>query len=191
MSADFLNIIRREVERVMAGRHSKRYGLVTSYDPVNHLAKVTLQPEGQETGWLTIKTKHIGNGWGIVVGLTPGDGKTTGDQVELQPQEGDTETLAIVGVVHSEQDKPPAAQSGEIILQHQSGSKISFSADKKLTMIGSGGSSTVHDASGNITHTDSSGGVIHQAGGKVYLGSASASSPVMLASGPSTTTFGT
>lgn len=108
------DIIARHIERALSGRHSERHGLVTSYDPENHLAKVMYQPEGFESDWLPIETDHIGNGYGIAIGLTPGDGKETGDQVIIRMQEGDMESGKIVKRVHSDKDKPPTVQSGEM-----------------------------------------------------------------------------
>src|ERR1700733_4193944 len=111
MSDDLENMVYRMVERWMAARYTERHGLVTSYDPKNHLAKVAFQPEGQESGWLPIETGHIGAGYGIAIGLQPGGGgssvpnlgglgntpqsgvtnQTSGDQVIVQVQEGDFE----------------------------------------------------------------------------------------------------
>jgi hypothetical protein len=54
---------------------TERHGLVTSYDPKKHLAKVALQPSGELSGWLPIEEGHVGNGWGHLVGLTPGTGR--------------------------------------------------------------------------------------------------------------------
>lgn len=154
MSDDLMGIIRREIERALAGRHSKTYGLVTSYDPKKHLGKVKIQPEGQETGWLPIRTSHIGNGWGMAIGLTEGD------QVELTPQEGDVEALAITGVVHSDDDAPPQVGSGEILLQHKSGAKIKFSSD---------GSTVLSDGNGSQIHMDGSGNVSFSSSGTISI----------------------
>jgi hypothetical protein len=116
MSGDLENLILSTIERYMASRYSERHGLVTSYDPERYLAKVTFQPEGQESGWLPIETGHIGNGFGVAVGLQPGDGKSSGDQVIVRYQEGDFESGKIVQRVHSDNDRPPQVQSGEIVL---------------------------------------------------------------------------
>jgi uncharacterized protein involved in type VI secretion and phage assembly len=115
MSGDLENLILSTIERYMASRYSERHGLVTSYDPERYLAKVTFQPEGQESGWLPIETGHIGNGFGIAVGLQPGDGKQSGDQVIVRYQEGDFESGKIVQRVHSDNDRPPTVQSGEMV----------------------------------------------------------------------------
>ena len=51
-------------------------------------AKVTFQPDGQESGWLPIDIGHIGKGSGIAVGLTPGDGKSTGHRLPSSRSSG-------------------------------------------------------------------------------------------------------
>lgn len=122
MTEDLLNLIRREIERHLQQRIGKKYGTVTSYDANRHLAKVSLQPNGQETGWLPIRTPSAGNGFGISIGLT------SGAQVELVPQDDDIDALAISGVVHSEQDVAPVAQSGEVVIQTASGLKITMTS---------------------------------------------------------------
>lgn len=143
--SDLANLIRREVERAISVRFTKRYGIVTSYDPDRHLAKATLQPEGQELGWLTIRANHVGNGWGMVVGLT------AGDQVTLEPQSADLNTFEITGVVHSDNDAPPRAESGEIVIRHQSGASVTFAKDKSVTIADGGGGSIRFDGAGSVT----------------------------------------
>ena len=164
--SDLENIIFKCIERFAAGRKTKRYGIVTSWDATNHRAKVTFQPEGNESGWLPVQALASGNGFGIVAGLTPGDGKTTGDLVEIHYQEGDYENGQIAGRVHNDVDKPPAVNSGEMLLQHASGASIKLTATG-VTIVGpvtitgnvtlSGGTLT-HDGH-DISSTHKHGGV--------------------------------
>lgn len=156
------------IERWWASRYSERHGLVTAYDPTNHLGKVTFQPEGQESGWLPIETGHIGNTYGIAVGLQPGDGKTTGDQVVVRYQEGDFESGKIVQRVHSDADVPPTVQSGEMVLwtkfqksgggqdsaqgaQGGTGQKIYLKNDGSITFEDGNGATLAFDGQGNVT----------------------------------------
>jgi len=138
MDESLENLILRTVERWWAGRYSERHGLVTSYDPNKYLAKVMFQPEHQESGWLPIETGHIGQGYGIAIGLQPGSGQggatqggeqgwggsssgqqgnqAQGDQVIVRYQENDFESGKIVQRVHSDIDKPPGpVKSGEMV----------------------------------------------------------------------------
>jgi hypothetical protein len=59
--------------------------------------------------------------------------------VTLAPVDGDINTLAITGRVHSDQDKPPVARSGEIVMQHTSGSQLKFAADGSVAVVSSAG----------------------------------------------------
>jgi phage baseplate assembly protein gpV len=158
MSDDLLNLIRREIERFHASRYTERHGLVTSYDPDKHLAKVTFQPEGQESGWLPVETNHMGDGYGILIGLTPGHGKgdgskNAGDQVIIRYQEGDFESGKIVKVVHSDQDKPPRVEAGEMLIKHKSGSSISWNKDGEIIIEQASGAKLYFKKDGSVEHT--------------------------------------
>lgn len=182
--SEFSNKVLGVIENWYASRYSERHALVTSYDPEKYLAKVTLQPEGQESGWLPIETGHIGEGYGIAIGLQPGSGNSGdtgnpgnsenasqdahGDQVIIRHQEGDFESGKIVQRVHSDSDKPPTVQSGEMVFwtkfkksgggpdsapeaQGGDGQKIFFKNDGSLTGTDGNGQTTVYDGKGNIT----------------------------------------
>ncbi len=124
MSGNLENLVYSLIDRYLNGgtgrvggnQYHERHGMVTSYDPERYLAKVMLMPEMQETGWLGIETGHIGDNYGFAVGLQPGDGKSTGDQVIVRFQEGDLESPKIVQRIHSDNDKPPTVQSGEMVM---------------------------------------------------------------------------
>ncbi|WP_244643778.1 phage baseplate assembly protein V [Alsobacter metallidurans] len=134
---DLFNAMRREAQR-MDQRHAKsRVGLVTSWDPDKHAAKVKLQPEDVETGWLPVASSHIGDGHGIAVGLTPGD------QVTVGFQEGDVDTPVITGRVFSDKDKPPRAESGELVIKHKSGAIITIDKTGAMTVKNVTGAMTI------------------------------------------------
>lgn len=158
----------KAIENATAARYSERHGLVTSFDPKKYLAKVTFQPEGQESGWLPIEAGHIGAGYGIAVGLTPGDGKSTGDQVIVRYQENDFEGGKIVQRVHSDQDTPPTVQSGEMVIwakfrksgggqnsaqggQGGAGQQIYIKNDGSIMWTDGNGATITFDGAGNAT----------------------------------------
>jgi uncharacterized protein involved in type VI secretion and phage assembly len=167
MAGSLEDLILGVIERWWASRYSERHGIVTSYDPQKYLAKVTFQPEGQESGWLPIETGHIGDGYGIAVGLQPGDGTKTGDQVIVRFQEGDFEAGKIVQRVHSDEDTPPTVQSGELVIwtrfrnsggdddsaqggQGGTGQKIYFKNDGSIAITDGNGATFTLDGQGNI-----------------------------------------
>lgn len=153
------NFYIRNAERGMISHVNDVHGYVTSYDEKKHLAKVTYQPSGEESGWLPIEESHIGNGWGILAGLTPGSGQGSGqggagsggggggsgggggggggggqsqyqgDQVIVRFQGGQLNSGKITKRVHSQVDKPPKVKSGEILHMHALGARWHFKDD--------------------------------------------------------------
>lgn len=148
--------------------YHERHAIVTSYDPQKYLAKVMFMPSGQVSGWLPIETGHIGEQYGIAVGLQPGDGKTQGDQVIVRYQEGDIESGKIVQRVHSDNEQPPQVQSGEMVLwtrfrksdggpnsaqgaQGGIGQQIYFKNDGSIQITDGNGGTISFDGQGNCT----------------------------------------
>lgn len=178
---DFLNLIRREIDAQVQLRLGKKFGIVTSYDPTRHLAKVTIQPYGQETGWLPIRTMSAGNGWGVSVGLTPGT------QVELMPQDGDINALAVAGLVHSETDVAPVAQAGEIVIQSASGLKVTLTSAGITLDDGAGAKIVMNGGTTTVTgDLHVSGAVIAGYGGGDAVGLQTHTHPGVPAPNPGT-----
>ncbi|MFO0906767.1 MAG: phage baseplate assembly protein V [Isosphaeraceae bacterium] len=123
-----LNVVRREVERCMARFARARAGIVTSYDPDNYAAKVMLQPEGVETGWLPIRTPWSGNGWGVFCPPSPGD------EVEVGFQEGGKQAGYIRLRAFGDRSRPLSVPSGEFWVVHGSGASIKLRNDGTLVM---------------------------------------------------------
>lgn len=117
--SDLLNIIRREIERARAQDARTRLGIVTSYDADNYLAKVVIQPEGHETGWLPIAAPYVGNGWGL---FAP---PSIGDQVEVEYQEDCDQAGFICHRLYNDEDRPiGGVKPGEFFIVHKSGSYV-------------------------------------------------------------------
>ncbi len=70
---NLINSIRLVSQTAGQGLARTRIGTVTSYDPNTYSAKVLLQPEGVEIGWLPITSAWSGNGWGLFSPPTSGD----------------------------------------------------------------------------------------------------------------------
>lgn len=123
MMQQMLNIARREAKRVLAMIAMPKTGIVTAYDPDNYCAKVKLQPEDVETGWLPIRTPWAGNGWGMLCPPTPGD------EVEVGFQEGGKQAGYIKLRAFGDQFRPLPVPAGEFWLAHKSGSFLKFFND--------------------------------------------------------------
>jgi phage baseplate assembly protein gpV len=117
------NTMRREAARVAAQIAMTRVGLVSAYDPDIFSAKVLIQPENTETGWLPIASPWVGNGFGLFAA------PEIGDVVEVRFQEGGKQA-GIIGLRHfGNVLKPLPVPSGEFWLQHASGSFLKFFND--------------------------------------------------------------
>src|SRR6185312_1840970 len=123
-----LNIQRREAMRAMSQIAMTRIGIVTSYDPDNYAAKVLLQPEGYETGFLPIATPWAGGQWGM---FCP---PTAGGVVDVHFQEGGKQAGFIALRHYGDEFRPLPVPSGEFWLVHKSGSSLKFLNDGTIAM---------------------------------------------------------
>lgn len=178
---DLVNIFRREAERVVARRAiGVRVGIISSYDPSTHAVKLTMQPEGDQTGWMPIATQGVGNGFGVY------SGPTLGESVVVAYHDAEQEAGIIIGRLPTNDETPIETQSGEYIAQTPWGSFVKLLKDGSVAVQDKAGASIVLDGQGNVTLTgkagasiafDSSGNIILTpgSGGKVKLGTASGS----------------
>lgn len=118
------NMMRAQAVGAMGGNGGHaRIGQVTSYDPGHYAAKVMLQPEGAETGWLPVLSEWVGAEWGLYCPPTPGD------TVMVLFQEGGREAGVVGGRMYGALAQPLPVQSGEFWLVHKSGSLLKFHND--------------------------------------------------------------
>jgi uncharacterized protein involved in type VI secretion and phage assembly len=125
-----MNVMRGEGQRAAATKSLPRRGVVSAYDPAHYAAKVIIQPEGFETGFLPIGTPWVGNGWGMFCPPSPGD------EVDVHFQEGGKNAAYISLRFFGNVAQPLAAPSGEFWLIHSSGSLIKFTNNGKATING-------------------------------------------------------
>lgn len=149
------NVIRQEAQRALAALTVTHIGIVTNYDPDRHAARVILQPadpalppETRMTGYLPVTEPWVGNGWGF---YAP---PSQGDVVEVQFQQGGKEAGFIVNRFYSAKTKPLRVESGEFLIQHQSGSFIRMTNDGDIIisaardLVKHGGRRYIFDADG-------------------------------------------
>lgn len=120
MMQNHMNIMRRESMRANARWSLSRMGIVSAYDPEHYAAKVRLQPEDVETGFLPIATLWAGNGWGMFAPPVPGD------TVDVHFQEGSKDAAYIAMRHYGDVFRPLAVPAGEFWLVHESGSFLKF-----------------------------------------------------------------
>jgi phage baseplate assembly protein gpV len=139
------NAMRREAERVMAQLARTRVGIVSAYDENTYSAKVRIQPEDVETGWLPIATSWVGNGWGEY------NPPSIYDVVEVRFQEGGKEA-GMVGLRHfGDQFQPLPVPSGESWKVHKSGSFLKFKNDGSVELHAAGDLNATVEGQANLT----------------------------------------
>jgi phage baseplate assembly protein gpV len=163
MSDHLLNLIRREMERfVRATVAAPRVAIVENYDPTRNAARVSILPENVGTGYLPVLTDWMGNNWGSLAPLNPGD------QVAVLHQEHDTDSGIILGRLFDARNPPPqGAGATERWLVHKSGTHVQLLDNGHLVLNGN----VEIDATGptiNITATT----VVNVTAPEINLGSA-------------------
>lgn len=114
--ADWLETIKFHAAKQVAALGQPRHALVTSVDAVSHSVKVTIQPEGIESGW--IPDAAI-----AAAGLRIACPAEIGTQVLVVPVEGDAEHPVVIARLFDVSITPPVApatglpvQPGEIAI---------------------------------------------------------------------------
>lgn len=138
------NAMRLQALRAVAGLISSRIGQITSYDPNTFTARVQLQPDDTQTGWLPIASPWIGNGWGAF--FAP----NVGDMVAVEFINGDMEAGTVIGRFWNFEDLPKPVPAGEMWLLHKSGAFFKLTNDGKGSFSDGHGATITLDGSGNI-----------------------------------------
>lgn len=137
MMQGLLNAMRLQAMLAGGSRVSTLMGTVKGYNPAHYCAKVMIQPENIESGWLPIASPWVGNGWGMAAP------PTDGDVVTVVCQDGDINAGIISLRLFGDNARPPSAQSGgtttyapsgEFWLVHQSGSLLKFHNDGSVEL---------------------------------------------------------
>lgn len=128
------NLMRLQAELALNNITTTRLGFVSSYDFSSYSAKVLLQPDGTETGYLPIFTSWVGNNWGL---FCP---PNLNDMVAVVFQEGNIECGIIM--LRGFQPKnnqgnylPLQVNPGEFWLVHSSGSSLKFTNDGDVSIV--------------------------------------------------------
>lgn len=123
MINEHMNFMRQAAQMATQGEATTRIGIVTGYDPNTYSAKVQIQPEGLETGWIPVTSSWVGNGWGM---FCP---PSLGDAVKVEFQGGSFESGMTDARLFNNVDRPLTVPSGEFWLVHKSGSFVKLLND--------------------------------------------------------------
>ncbi|MCQ8277793.1 phage baseplate assembly protein V [Acetobacteraceae bacterium KSS8] len=123
---DWMQTVRLHAAIQSAALGQARHGVVTSVDPSAHAVRVTIQPEGLETGWIPDGAVAAG---GLKI-VCPSE---IGTQVLVVPVEGDAEHPVVVSRLFDATVLPPRSpftnalvQPGEFALFAKDGTCLHF-----------------------------------------------------------------
>lgn len=122
------NAMRLQALRSAGIKITSRLGLVTGYKPNKYAVKVSLQPEGVQTGFIRVAAAWLGAGWGM---YAP---PSIGDQVAVIFIDGDVSAGFAVCGLFDNAHAPTSVPSGEFWLVHKSGQSVKLTNDGKLTL---------------------------------------------------------
>lgn len=140
-----LNIMRMQAAMQSGSKAMTRMGLVSSYDKANYCAKVKIQPEGTETGWLPVMSPWVGNGWGM---FAP---PSIDDMVEVNFLEDDHDVGFLSLRAFNDSDRPLSVPSGEFWLVHKNGQFMKLLNNGKATISDAHGATITLNGDGTIT----------------------------------------
>jgi hypothetical protein len=127
-----INQMKQIANAERAERISAKYGRISAYNPEEYVAKVILYPEEVETGWLPIGIIWGGPEWGIYCG------PHINMPCKVSFPEDDINNGIIEFVVNLGEFRPVSeVASGEFLIQHSSGSLITFKNDGSVEIKGS------------------------------------------------------
>jgi phage baseplate assembly protein V len=124
-TAELLNAQRQYQD---TGATYSRSGTISGYDPGSHCVKVTIQPDGYDTGWIQLAAMGVGNGWGVLTG------PQIGDEVCVTFDGGDPQLGKVTGRYFNDVRPPPAVPAGETWVLHESGSLLKFLNDGTVSL---------------------------------------------------------
>ncbi|HFK5702777.1 TPA: phage baseplate assembly protein V [Enterobacter roggenkampii] len=149
------NLIAMRAQQAFAGFSGTRQGVITAYDPKEYAIKASLQPTGEETGWIPLGTPWAGNGWGFAAG------PMIGAEVQIDFDSGTIGVGMAGGQFYNNEDRSPGPPSGELWIVHQSGSMLKFLNSGAVVIQDKAGTVFSLNGDGTSTHTASSGMTIN------------------------------
>jgi phage baseplate assembly protein gpV len=118
---ELINGIKGHVDAMLQQLPQPVWGIVTDVDPNRYMIRCLVQPSNVTTGWLSVGSVMVGNGWGLVAP------PMTGMQAQLMPSDGAGDNYTVTGLCYSTQAIPPkpggnVVVPGEIAIQSKAGS---------------------------------------------------------------------
>lgn len=150
-----MNMMAMRAQQSMGSFAGTRQGVITAYDPTEYAIKVSLQPTGEETGWIPLGTPWAGNGFGFAAG------PMIGAEVQIDFDSGTIGVGMAGSQFYNNEDRCPGPPSGELWIVHQSGSLLKFLNSGAIVIQDKVGTVFSLNGNGTSTHTASNGMTIN------------------------------
>lgn len=108
---DWIETVKLHAAKQVAAIGQPRHALVTSVDATAHAVKVTIQPEGIESGWIPDASLAAAQGLKIACPTE------IGSQVLVVPVEGDSEHPVLIARVFDVTTQPPTSPATDKVVQ--------------------------------------------------------------------------
>lgn len=115
-----MNMMAMRATMAQSAFSGTRQGVITAYDPAEYAIKVSLQPTGEETGWIPLGSPWAGAGWGFAAG------PMIGAEVEINFDSGTVGVGMAGSQFYNNEDRCPGPPSGEFWIVHKSGTLLKF-----------------------------------------------------------------
>lgn len=150
-----MNMMAMRAQQSMGSFAGTRQGVITAYNPTEYAIKVSLQPTGEETGWIPLGTPWAGNGFGFAAG------PMIGAEVQIDFDSGTIGVGMAGSQFYNNEDRCPGPPSGELWIVHQSGSLLKFLNSGAIVIQDKSGTVFSLNGNGSSTHTASNGMTIN------------------------------
>ena len=182
--SELVHHIRRIAQEVVGRTQFKGTLVTTGYNPDLHAVKGMIMPHGIESGWVPIATVHTGENCGIVCGPNVGSAEALdGTVFAVHFDGGDPDTMVASGQHFSNASKPPRVESGELAMQHASGTRVFLDKDGQFIANRPDGSMVKLTKDGDVISMPAKGRMAYHGGDP---GEGGTFDFLMTASGPST-----
>jgi hypothetical protein len=155
---EFLHLLTHHTHRERGNLVFVAYGHIAQYHPTTGAVKVVLPVHRDLTDtpmmtpWIPLGSLWVGNGFGIQVyphGGATLQNPTAGEQCIVLAIEQDIGVSVVACLCYTDAMRPPGGiQPGEVLVQHESGTKLYFHQSGELEIVAASGQSVQLTVSG-------------------------------------------
>jgi phage baseplate assembly protein V len=123
-----INAIKQQALLEVGRKILTKIGTISGYDAITHTARVMLQPEEIETGWLPVLSLSASKDWGFIIQ------PTIGDQCLVHFVEGSQDN-GVVGLFSFSNPVPPQTDGTAVFLfYHSNGAQVKINKTGEFSL---------------------------------------------------------